>query len=92
MAMQIQVLDQVDNRIKFSLNGAGHTFCNNLKHELYAEKDIEYAAYKVDHPLVSIPTFLIQKSSKTKFSAILKSAAKRIKDDNKSFLAALKKL
>lgn len=90
--MEIEVLEQEDNRIKFSLNGAGHTFCNNLKHELYNESGIESAAYKVDHPLISVPTFIIEKSGKKKFSTILKSASSKIKDDNKEFLKALKKL
>lgn len=92
MAMEIDVLEQEDTRIKFALEGAGHTFCNNFKHELYAEKDIDYAAYKVDHPLVGTPTFLVQKSGKKKFATILASVAKKITADNKAFSDALKKL
>lgn len=90
--MEIEVLEQEDNRIKFALQGAGHTFCNNFKHELYAEDDIDYAAYKVDHPLVSTPTFMIQKSSKKKFATVLKQAATRIKEQNSEIVKAVKKL
>lgn len=90
--MEIEVLEQESGRIKFALHGAGHTFCNNLKHQLYTDKNVDVAAYKVDHPLVSTPTFIIQKSGRSKFSTILKNVAKGIKDDNKEFASALKKL
>ncbi len=92
MAMEISVLEQEDNRIKFALEGAGHTFCNNLKHELYSDKAVKSAAYKVDHPLVSTPTFIVQTTKKANFSKIFKEVAKNIKDENGELLKAVNKL
>ena len=90
--MEIKVLEQEDNRIKFALEGAGHTFCNNLKHQLYSDDSVQVAAYKVDHPLVSTPTFIIQKKGNKKLATILTDVAKGIKEDNKAFSKALSKL
>lgn len=90
--MELHVLEQSDERVTFALDGAGHTFSNNLKHELYMDENVDVAAYKVDHPLTGTPTFIVQKDKKAKFEKILADAAKRIKDANKEFASALKKL
>jgi|AntRauTorckE6833_2_1112554.scaffolds.fasta_scaffold95453_2 DNA-directed RNA polymerase subunit L len=90
--MELHVLEQSDERVTFALDGAGHTFSNNLKHELYNDKQVDIAAYKVDHPLTGTPTFIIQKDKAAKFNKILADATQRIKDANKEFAQALKKL
>ena len=90
--MELQVLEQSDNRVMFTLEGAGHTFCNHLKSELYNDKDIDVAAYKVDHPLTGTPVFILEAKKKADFQKILAAAVKRIKATNKEFLDAVKKL
>lgn len=90
--MEIEVLEQTDTRMRFVLHGAGHTFCNHLKHELYNDENVDIAAYKVDHPLTGTPTFIIQLTKKAKFEKILADAVKRIKDSNKDLASAVKKL
>lgn len=90
--MEIVVLEQEDKRIKFQLKGAGHTFCNHLKRELYHDDAVDVAAYTIEHPLVGIPTFIVQLKKKASFKKILSDAAKRIKKQNKDSLASFKKL
>ncbi len=87
--MEIQVLEQSQQKILFSLSGAGHTFSNNLKHELYADEAVEVAAYKVDHPLVSLPTFIINTNGKKEIKKILTDTVKRIKEQNAILLKAI---
>ncbi|MFT4249870.1 MAG: RpoL/Rpb11 RNA polymerase subunit family protein [Candidatus Woesearchaeota archaeon] len=90
--MEIEVLEQSDKKIMFTLEGSGHTFCNHLKSELYNDKDIDVAAYKVDHPLTGTPVFILEAKKKVNFQTILADAVKRVKATNKEFLAAVKKL
>ncbi len=54
------VLEESNNRLVFTLGGETHTFCNVLKNELLGVKGVETAVYRIDHPLVGIPQFLIE--------------------------------
>ncbi len=90
--MEIAVLEQDKNRMKFVLKGAGHTFCNNLKRELYADKNVHVASYRVDHPLIGTPTFILEKTGTASFAKILADAAKRIQKQNAEAQKAFKKL
>jgi DNA-directed RNA polymerase subunit L len=90
--MELTVLEQDKNRIKFSLQGAGHTFCNNLKKELYGNKAVEVSSYKLDHPLIGNPTFIVEKTGTAGFKQLLTETTERIKKQNKEFLTAFKKL
>lgn len=90
--MNIEVLENTDQQVRFVLDGAGHTFCNHLKHELYNDESIDVAAYKVDHPLTGIPSFILHTKKKAKLKNILADATKRIKKQNKDFESAMSKL
>ncbi len=59
-AMEFKVLEESKTRLRFELTGETHTFCNALKHELQAVKGITLASYKIDHPLIGVPQFLIE--------------------------------
>lgn len=86
------MLEHDKNRVMFQLKGAGHTFCNNLKRELYGEKEVEVSSYRVDHPLIGTPTFIVETKGSAKISDLMKATADRIKKENKEFLAAFKKV
>ena len=89
--MELEILETGKDRITFQLKGAGHTFCNNLKKELYNDKNVTVAAYKVVHPLIGTPTFILEKKGNTSFSRIISNAAARTKKQNKEFMTAFKK-
>ncbi len=89
--MEFSVKEESKNRIIFTLKGETHTFCNALKHELQQIKGITAATYRVDHPLVGIPEFLIETKGVEPRKA-LKDALKSLKKKVEDFEKEVKKL
>ena len=58
--MKFKVLEESKTKLVLQLPGETHTFCNVLKQELLQVKGVSLATYKIDHPLVGIPQFLIE--------------------------------
>jgi len=58
--MEFNVLEESKSKLVFQLKGETHTFCNALKNELQKTKGVEIVAYRIDHPLVGIPQFLVE--------------------------------
>lgn len=90
--MDVKVIEDKKDLLIFELPGLDHTFCNHLKKELYNDTAVKEATYTIDHPLVGTPKFLLHTDGKKAPRTVLKDAVKRIKDTNKDFLAAFKKI
>jgi len=58
---------------------------------LWNDNNVKISAYKISHPLVSVPKFLIETSKTSAVDAVL-SAIKRIEATNKKFLKAIEKI
>lgn len=58
--MEFKVLEESKTRLVFELIGETHTFCNALKEELLQVKGVALASYKISHPLIGVPQFLIE--------------------------------
>lgn len=58
--MEFQVFEETKNKLVFELKGETHTFCNLLKDELLNAKGVALASYRVDHPLIGVPRFLLE--------------------------------
>ncbi len=58
--MEIKVIENKKNKLVFELKGQSHGFCNILKDQLWKDSHVKVAAYKVEHPLVGIPTFIVE--------------------------------
>ena len=58
--MKIEVLENTSKKLVFELEGSDHTFCNALKAELNANKNVAVATYALSHPLIGKPKFLTQ--------------------------------
>ena len=89
--MELKVHENTKKRMVFDLIGADHTFCNALKKELWKDSTIRTAAYKVDHPLIGIPKFIVETNGQKDAKAVLKAATARLKKHNKDFLSLFKK-
>lgn len=75
--MEIKVKENKKNKLVFDIKGVSHGFCNVLKRELWNNSHIKAAAYKVEHPLIGIPTFMVETDGKeTPKSALTKAAEK----------------
>lgn len=89
--MEFIVLEESKSKLIFELKGETHTFCNLLKEELRKVKGVTFAAYKIEHPLVGIPTFQLETKSVQPRSAIT-DALKNIKLLSKNFIKQVNKL
>ena len=89
--MEINIIEDKKKRLVFELKGEGHTLCNALREELWNDKSVTISAYNISHPLVGIPTFIIETSSKNPKKA-LKSAITRLKKKNSTLLKKVKSL
>jgi len=78
MAMELKIIEDAKDRILVEVNGEDHTFCNILVKKLNTYKDVKFAAYSIDHPLVGIPKLLVEGKD---VRAILKKAVKEISGD-----------
>jgi len=58
--MEFKVLEESKTKLVFELKGETHTFCNLVKEELLTTKGVATAAYRVDHPLIGVPRFMLE--------------------------------
>jgi len=84
--MELKILEETKTKIVFELKNETHTFCNALKDELLQVKGVSLATYRIDHPLVGIPTFQIETKGIEPKKAIKEALAnlkKKVKDFQK---------
>ena len=88
--MEIKIIEEKKHRLVIEAKGVSHGFCNALVSEMWNDKDIKAAGYNINHPLVGIPTLIIE--SKVDAKKLLLDAIKRLKkktsDFNKEFSKA----
>lgn len=89
--MEFTVLEESKTKLVFTLKGETHTFCNALKHELQQVSGVEIATYKIAHPLVGVPEFLIETKG-TEPRKALKDALKALKKKATEFSKEVAKL
>ena len=77
--MEINIIEEKENKISFEIKGEGNTFCNLLKDELWNDKNVTVAAYHIKHPLIGIPFMIVETEGKSPKQA-LESAAERVAD------------
>ena len=89
--MELNILEESKTKMVFELHGETHTFCNLLKEEIRKVKGVELVAYKIDHPLVGIPTFQLETKGVEPRAAI-KKALKSLKKQATDFKKEVSKL
>ena len=89
--MELNILEESKTKMVFELHGETHTFCNLLKEEIRKVKGGELVAYKIDHPLVGIPTFQLETKGVEPKKAI-KEALKSVQKLASEFEKQAKKL
>ncbi|HHE76810.1 MAG TPA: DNA-directed RNA polymerase subunit L [Candidatus Parcubacteria bacterium] len=89
--MELNILEESKKRIIFELKGESHSFCNALKEALWKVKGVEVASYRIEHPLVGEPKFLIETKGIEPREA-LKKAVAELRKRGKEFKKEIKKL
>ena len=87
----MKVIKDTKNELEIEVTGETHSLCNALRKTLMTDKDVESAAYSIDHPIVGEPILYIKAKNPRKS---LKKAAETIKkqcDEFKGLIEASKK-
>lgn len=88
--MEIKIIEEKKNKLVLEAKGVSHGFCNALVSEIWNDEDTKSAGYNINHPLVGIPTIIIE--SKGDAKKLILDAIKRLKkktsDFNKEFSKA----
>ncbi|MCC6042092.1 MAG: DNA-directed RNA polymerase subunit L [Candidatus Verstraetearchaeota archaeon] len=92
--MKVRILERGERSLKIEIIGEGHTFCNLLRDFLLRNPDVEFVAYRIDHPLVSNPVFYVRTKDGRPEEALRKAAEDMVvalEDFKKIFSSALDK-
>lgn len=88
--MEIKVLSEKKNEVEFLIVGERHTFPSLLRDALLKDSAVEFAAYKLKHPMDGDSMFVVRTSGKTPAKA-LQDALKKINSDLEEFATNMKK-
>ncbi len=89
--MEVIILEESKTKLVFQLKDETHSFCNLLKEELLEVKGVTLATYRIDHPLIGVPQFLIETKGVEPRKAIKEAlkVMKRKADEFKKGVSAL---
>lgn len=79
--MEVKILEEKKNRLVFTVEGDGSTIINMLKKELWNDDHVKASGYTVAHPLINIPTFVLETDGadpKKTVSAAVKRISKQV--------------
>jgi len=88
--MEIEVIKEEKNLFEFKIKGERHTLPNLLKTKLLEDKEVEFVAYKLNHPFEQDSVFVLRTKSKDPRKVLLDSL-KDIDSDLDEFVKAVKK-
>ena len=74
--MELKIVEDEKNKLVFEINGVSHGFCNILKEKLLEDSHVKIATYRIVHPLVNIPRFLVETDGADPRKTILGAVAK----------------
>ena len=87
--MEIEIIKNEKDYLELVLKGEEYGIANTLKELLLEDEKVEFAAYRMDHPVIASPVLMIRTSEGTPLAA-LKSAVKKLKKQATEFRDALK--
>lgn len=88
--MEIDVIKEEKNLFEFRIKGERHTLPNLLKTKLLEDKEVEFVAYKLNHPLDQDSIFVLKTTGKAPKKVLL-NALKDIDSDLDEFIKEIKK-
>ena len=88
--MEVEFVKKQANWVEFKLVGETHTFANLLKSHLVDDPNVEFVAYKLEHPLDKDALFVLRTKGK-EAKKVLMDAAKRVQEDVEELQGAFDK-
>lgn len=87
--MELEIIKSEKDYVEIALKGEEYGLANMLKELLLEDSKVEFAAYRMDHPVVASPVLAVRVSEGSPLSAI-KSAVKKLRKQAADFRDALK--
>lgn len=88
--MNVNILEDEENRTVFKVKGIDHGFCNVIKEELWNDDDIEVATYTIEGTEDDTPRFVVETSEGSEAKQAVKDAIQRLKDKTEEFKSDIK--
>ncbi|MGB1698083.1 MAG: RpoL/Rpb11 RNA polymerase subunit family protein [Thermoplasmatota archaeon] len=92
--MELRVLSHEKNELEIEVLGENETLLNPIKQALLADKDVEFAEYIIEHPILSVPKIFLRTKGSAKPETVLKRTIKSVVKEfdafEDAFVAALK--
>ena len=88
--MKLEIIKNEKSELEFIVEGERHTIPNLLREKLTGNSDVEFVAYRLDHPLDQKAVFVL----KTKGSAkkVLEDTIKELQKDIDEFKKGFEKV
>ncbi len=83
--MELKVIEQTKNKVIFEVKEASHGLCNAVVKELWHDSKVKAAAYNVDHPLVGVPTIIVEVTQGNEPKKAIQDAIKRLIKNSDKF-------
>ncbi len=84
MGDNMKIIMDKKNELEIEITGETHTLCNALRKTLMEDKDVEAAAYVIEHPIIGEPKLYIKaknpKKSLQNAAEIIKSRCEEFKE------------
>ena len=78
----MKIIKDTKKELEIEITGESHSLCNALRKTLMEDKDVESAAYVVEHPIIGEPKLYVKAKNPRKS---LKKAAETIKSSCDEF-------
>lgn len=88
--MELKLIEDKKTKLVLEVHGEDHTLVNALTDELWNDDSVKVAAYRIDHPLIGIPTMIVETSGKDAKDVLSKAAQRLGKDAEKIVKGASK--
>ena len=83
--MMVKQLRLEDKMIEIMIEGEGHTFLNILTKMIQNNPEVNFTAYRIDHPHISHPRLVVSVSEGTPIEAIIE-ATKQLEEKSQEFI------
>jgi DNA-directed RNA polymerase subunit L len=84
--MKIEVIKDEKDTLEFYIEGERHTLPNLLKERLSKQSDLDFVAYKLDHPIDTKARLILKgKNPKKSLKDVVKEMQTELSDFKKAF-------
>ena len=86
--MKLEVIKNEKDTLEFYIDGERHTLANLIKDKLANNSDVDFVAYKLDHPIDQKARFIVKAKNPKK---MIENAIKEIETEISDFAKAFEK-